>query len=83
MSTVEPLPIEISIPDIPPELSPEEIGIWIWPDIVTKARPDIPAEIEYPLVRPWRIPLRIRVGRNVFEVGLALKATEGLPVAES
>jgi hypothetical protein len=83
MSEVEPLPIEIAIPEIPPEFSPQEIGIWIWTTPETLATPDIPIEIEFPLIRPRRVPLRIKVGRHVFEVALALTADEGVPVVNT
>jgi len=83
MPYVEPLPIEIAIPEIPPEFSPEEIGIWVITEPRTWTHPDIPIEIEFPLIRPRRVPLRIKVGKHVFEVALALTADEGVPVANS
>jgi hypothetical protein len=73
MPDVEPTPITIALPEIPPEFSPDEIGRWTRIEPVTWTHPEIPNEIEFPIL-PDRIllPLKIKCGKHTFEVALAL-----------
>jgi hypothetical protein len=65
---LDPLPIEIAIPEIPSELPPMEHWIPI----------TIPVEIEFPLVSlpDIQLPLKIKVGEAIFDVNLELKFIE-------
>ncbi|HEX6188613.1 MAG TPA: hypothetical protein VFZ40_11075 [Pyrinomonadaceae bacterium] len=80
MPYVDPLPVEITIPEIPVEFSPEDIPEWTWEKPRIWIHEPIPLEIEFPITRPTEIPLRITIGMNTFVVPLALTA---MAVAES
>jgi hypothetical protein len=80
MPYVYPLPIEIALPEIPVEFSPEDMPGWTWEKPRTWIHEPIPLEIEYPIV-PAEMPIVIKIGTNTFVIPLAL--TEALPVGES
>ena len=69
MAHVDPLPIEIAIPEIPDEIQP--LPGWTQIEPTIWIHEPIPLEIEFP-ISPIEVPLRIRIGRNTFVVPLAL-----------
>jgi hypothetical protein len=79
MPTIDPLPIEIAIPEIPSELPEKDKPKWTTVRPGTWLHPPIPLEIEFPLLPPKTVllPLRIKIpGKGIFEVNLALTALE-------
>lgn len=69
MPYVDPLPIEIAIPEIPDEIQP--LPGWTQVKPRTWIHEPIPLEIEFP-IGPREVPLRITIGRNTFVIPLAL-----------
>ena len=86
MANIEPLPIEVTIPKIPPELPEKGKSTWtvIKPQTtVTKPQTwvhePIPVEIQFPVGPRRTINLRIRIhvpGVGAFEVPVALTAVQ-------
>jgi hypothetical protein len=78
MSDIEPLPDEVSIPEIPLEL-PDKGDPWTWVKPETWSHPEIPLEIVFPVGQPKKvlIPLKIKIaGKGIYKVAIALTAVE-------
>ena len=79
MPTVNPLPIEISIPTIPPHFPAESKPTWTWVKPETWLHPEIPVEIEFPVHQPKKVSLTLKIevpALGTFEVPLQLTALE-------